>query len=231
MATDTASPSMGEPPLAMPAMSVGEQPYDRASLAGDFMVMIAGQTVEQWRQLAPGNQICEYVDGLIYIPNAPTDEHQDVAGFLFDLFNGWKYARDTGPVRFARWSLALRSDRNPQPDIAVLPGDGGGAVPALLVVEILSPSTRAHDEGLKLTIYQDAAIPEIAFVDLEERCLTVHRRGPDGGYASERLSGGNWSVAGLPGFWVEVSWLWVRPLPNPRRCLETILAGPPAPTG
>lgn len=229
MATNTVSPTTGEASIPAPAVANGERPYDRSSLRGDYMVMIAGQTVEQWRRLAPDNQICEYIDGIIYMPNAPADEHQDVAGFLFYLFQAWRYTRDTGPVRFAPWALTLRADRNPQPDISVLPAEGSQGVPALLVIEILSPSTRAHDLGVKLDLYRDAAIPEIAFIDLDERSVRVERLGAEGRYGTERLTAGCWSVAALPGFWIDVSWLWARPLPNPLRCLETILGRPPAP--
>lgn len=77
-------------------------------------------------------------------------------------------------------------------------------------------------------MYQEHAIPELWFVDMEAHALKVERRGADGGYTVHLIEGGVWAVASLPGLWIEVSWLWARPLPNPRQCLERILAGPPA---
>jgi Uma2 family endonuclease len=225
MATDIEIPAALE---TMGPTHAGEALYDRSSLRGDYMVMIAGQTVEQWWRLAPPNQICEYIDGTIYMPNAPTDEHQDVAGFLFFLLNGCRYDFGMGPVRFGPGVLPLSPDRNPQPDVFVLPPEGRQDVPALLVIEVLSPSTRSHDLGLKSAIYREAAIPELWFIDLEARSLRIDRRGGDGLYTTDHITGGHWAVAALPGFWIDVSWLWARPLPNARRCLEAILAGPPA---
>jgi len=217
------------PGIAPPAEAVEPVPefYSRASLRGDFMVMIAGQTVEDWKRLAPPNQICEYIDGIIYMPNTPTDEHQYVAGFLFHLLDGFRCERGTGEVRFAPCALVLRDDRFPQPDVFVRPIEGVEGVPALLTVEILSPSTRAQDLTKKLAIYQENAIPELWSIDMEGHMLRVDRRGADGGYDTHRVEAGVWYLASLPGFWIDVAWLWDRPLPNPRRCLEAILAGPP----
>jgi len=217
------------PGIAPPAEAIEPAPglYSRASLRGDFMVMIAGQTVEDWLRLAPSNQICEYIDGVIYMPNTPTPEHQDVAGFLFDLLNGFRHERGAGPVRFAPLALPLSEERYPEPDVIAYPPEGRQDVPALLTIEILSPSTRVHDLTKKSPMYQEHAIPELWFIDMEARNLKVERRGDDGRYTVHRLDSGRWAVVCLPGFWIDVAWLWQRPLPNPRRCLEAILAGPP----
>ena len=34
-------------------------------------------------------------------------------------------------------------------------------------------------------------------------------------------------ASGIPVFWIDVAWHWADPLPNARRCLAAILAGPP----
>ena len=79
----------------------------------------------------------------------------------------------------------------------------------------------------KAEIYHEAGIREIWYVDDRDRVVRVDRReerGLPNGFKSPRAST---SSTALPGFWIDVSWLWADPLPNPRRCLETILAGPP----
>src|SRR5690242_16926691 len=147
MGTNTITPAQGAAPVPADDLAPEERLYDRSSLPGDYMVMIAGQTVEQWRRLAPDCRICEYIDGIIYMPNSPAIEHQLAAGFILHLLSGWRCERGSGPVLFAPWTLALGAERNPQPDITVLPL-AEGPVPALVVVEILSPSTRNHDLSL-----------------------------------------------------------------------------------
>jgi hypothetical protein len=48
------------------------------------------------------------------------------------------------------------------------------------------------------------------------------------GYRREQRTEGRLDSTALPGYWLDVAWLWADPLPNPRRCLERILAGPHA---
>src|SRR5947209_1721892 len=161
-------------PTIRPPAEVAAEPlfYDRSSLTGDYMVMIAGQTEEDWWRLAPETRFCEYIDGIIYMPSPVSDEHQDVAGFLFDLLNGFRYERGTGPVRTGPGVLRLGPKRNPEPDVFVLPAGGGDdEAPALLVIEILSPSTRSHDLSRKISLYRDVAIPESWFVDQRDHVL------------------------------------------------------------
>lgn len=51
----------------------------------------------------------------------------------------------------------------------------------LLVVEVLSPSTAAHDRGAKFAAYRRAAsLQEYALVDPDTRTTDVYRRGADG---------------------------------------------------
>ena len=53
--------------------------------------------------------------------------------------------------------------------------------------------------------------------------------GPGVPYLQRTLTGGRIESSAIPGFWIEVSWLWDDPLPNARRCLDEILTNnPPA---
>ena len=58
----------------------------------------------------------------------------------------------------------------------------GGAVDSVpdLAVEVLSPSTRANDEGIKREVYLDSGVRELWLVDPEVRSVTrVRPDGPD----------------------------------------------------
>lgn len=203
--------------------------YDRSSLGGDFMVMIAGQTSEDFERFAPESRSCDYIDGIVYMPSPATDRHQDQVGFLFDLLNGFRCERGGGVVRMGPAVLRLSDQWKPEPDLFVRPGEEAGQPrpPCLLVIEILSPSTRDHDMGPKLSVYKASGIPEIWLFDERDRTVIGERRVGDG-YRREQRTEGRLDSTALPGFWLDVAWLWADPLPNPRRCLERILAGPPA---
>jgi len=211
-----------------------EQWYDRSSLTVDATVTIQGQTEEDFYRYAPENRFCEFIDGVVYLPSPASLWHQDVLGFLFDLLNGFRLARGMGKVMMGPAVLRVAPDRDLEPDIFVvplgaepLPPTGLALGAADLVVEILSPGNRSHDLVCKADVYRQAGIPEVWFVDERDHVLLVERRG-EGGYESHRVGSGPWASSALPGFWIDVDWLWADPLPNPRRCLETILAGPPA---
>ena len=203
--------------------------FDRSSITADLMVAIEDVSEEDWWEFAPEGQVCEYLDGVVYMPSPATNEHQDETGFWFDLLNGFRYARARDVVvRLGPGVLRLATGRNPEPDVFVVPSVvQPGDPPALLVIEVLSRSTRKHDLVRKRDYFQEAALPEIVYVDMENKQLIVHRL-MGGGYSTQTLMTGVWHSAALPGFWVDVSWLWAYDQMDPRECLALILAGPPA---
>ncbi|MGE5756127.1 MAG: Uma2 family endonuclease [Planctomycetaceae bacterium] len=227
MASQIEAQAAGAAPDLSRGVGTPSHVYDRSSLTGDYMVMLSDQAPEDFERYAPESQYCEYINGVVYMPSPATDRHQEHVGFLFHLLDGFRCERGGGVVRMGPSVLRLSEDWKPEPDVFVRPGDGEGhpELPALLVIEVLSRSTRGHDLGLKLSIYRGAGIPEIWLLDECDRTVIVERRVGDG-YRRERYNEGC-LVSTIPGFWIDVAWLWEHPLPNARRCLEAILAGPP----
>lgn len=208
--------------------------YDRSSMVGDFMVMIADQTEEEYLRRAPENKVCEFIDGTVYMPSPVTLWHQFEVQFLAVLLEMFTARRRAGIVLTGPAAIKLRPDCFLEPDIFVLPPGGEAQFhgvycdpPALLVVEVLSKSTRSHDLNLKRDLYREAGVLEVWFVDDRDKVLIVHRRGVDGDEV-ERIESGPYHSRVLPGFWFEVSWLWARPRPDLYECMQIILAGPPA---
>ncbi len=217
------------PVVERPEIACAPRVYDRSSLDGDYLVMIAGQTPEDWERYAPEKQFCEYIDGIVYMPSPVSNRHQEYAVFLSHLLDAYRSERGGWKVLTGPAVLRLAISRKFEPDIFVLPeaaptqaGDR-----AALVIEVLSPSTREYDLVLKRKVYLESGIAEVWFLDERDRALLVDRQTGEG-YEREVRSEGVLRSTGVPGFWIDVSWLWSDPLPNPRRCLEAILAGPPA---
>lgn len=212
-----------------PNQAVAEKPakvFDRSSFEGDFPVLIPCQTSEDFELYASERQRCEYFDGVIYMPSPVTDRHQLFVGFFFDLFNGFQLERGIGTILMGPGVLRLSDDHKPEPNVFIRPTGADEWDPrALLVVEILS-TNRAYDLEFKRAIYEQAGIPEVWYVDDRDKALIVIRKEGDS-YRMEHLTEGIVVVPSVPGLWINVSWLWSKPLPSPRRCLETILAGIP----
>jgi Uma2 family endonuclease len=208
--------------------------YDRSSLKGDFMVMIPDQTLEDYLRRAPENKICEYIDGIVYMPSPASLWHQFDVFFLSFLLSGFTARRQLGHLQGGPACLRVSEKRYLEPDLFVVPYNPAGEFqgffvdpPILLVVEVLSKSTRSQDLKRKVELYRQVEVEEIWFVDDRNDVLIVYRR-MDQGYEVERVDSGPFHCRALPGFWLDVSWLWARPQPDVLACLNAILAGPPA---
>ena len=132
-----------------------ESIYDRSSLNGDYMVMIAGQTAEDFEKYAPEMQYCEYFDGIVYMPSPVVDRHQEQIGFLFHLLDGFRCERGCGQILMGPAVLRLTPEWKPEPDIFVrTPANAPPPQPlALLVVEFHSefhPSPRPRSQASSL---------------------------------------------------------------------------------
>ncbi len=96
-----------------------------------------------------------------------------LAGRMLERFiNESQHVRNQGP-------LALSNDSEPEPALALVhdsPRDYGDAHPAtaLLVVEA-SESTLSFDRTTKARVYARAGIPEYWIINVQARCVEVHR--------------------------------------------------------
>lgn len=206
--------------------------YDRSSLDGDFMVMIAGQTEEDWLRRAP-DTFCEFIDGIVYMPPRVLPEHQEDVNFLLFLIQYYHMHRPVGYIATGPLALKLREDCYLEPDLFLVPEEARAQVreetfgrpPVLLVVEVLSPSNRAYDLNTKAKLYREARVDEVWFVDRRDRVVIVERReGED--YVTERIASGPVVSRSLLGFWFDAGWLWAEP--SLADCVQLVLAGPPA---
>src|ERR1700719_83214 len=95
--------------------------------------------------------------------------------------------------------------------------------PADLVIEIVRESDPGYDVRLKLPRYREARVPEIWTIDPYGQSMRVEVWKPEG-YRTEIVSSGRLAPTVIPGFWLDVSWLWQDPLPPAMACLRPVLA-------
>jgi Uma2 family endonuclease len=123
----------------------------------------------------------ELADGVIVAMAPPGGPHRtivfNVSGVAYNALRGRRPCR--GEVEAG---LRINEHVMWQADLAVTCESAAREiVDPLLVVEVLSPSTRAHDLGRKLTDYKSlASVQEIWMVDSEQRWLQLWRRGGEG---------------------------------------------------
>ncbi len=109
----------------------------------------------------------ELVDGELLVTPSPRVRHQGVSGELFYLL---RQALPAGlRLLAAPMDVRFGPKRQLQPDLLVVRDEGLEAarvesVP-LLVVEILSPSTRSRDQVTKRRVYEQEGVPSYWIVD------------------------------------------------------------------
>ena len=146
-------------------MAVETRPWTRADLA---------------RLPDDGNRY-EVLDGRLLVTPQPAQGHQRVAKDLLVALDA--YARATGSITVAGPGAIPFGDSELQPDLMVVPGvyrdqDWIELPRPLLVIEVLSPSTRRRDFGIKLSAYHvQLGVPEVWLVDREDREIHICRSG------------------------------------------------------
>ena len=106
-----------------------------------------------------------------------------LTAFLFAALRGTEFT-----VRSEAMRVQVNDDEFVYPDLTVTRGAGAfrslrrtSLLDPVLIVEALSPSTRAYDLGEKFQLYRTMpSVEEVLFVDSERRRVEVGRRTDDG---------------------------------------------------
>ena len=154
-------------------------------------------TYEDFCRIPDDGMRHEIIDGVHYVTPSPVRRHQQLMGRLhLAIGNFLELHQDIGEVYlspldtvFSPWDVVepdLVFVAADQLDILTEPNIQGA--PAL-VVEILSPSTRRRDLGIKRQLFDRGGVREYWVVDPKAHELTVYRRPTGGGLvATEQLS-------------------------------------------
>jgi Uma2 family endonuclease len=165
----------------------------------------------------------EWVDGEV-IPLSPASfDHQDLLKFLCYLVDMFVSRHGLGQVFFA--PILMRLESRPsgrEPDLLFVSNEHADRLretyldgPADLVVEIVSPDSDARDHGDKFVEYEAAGIPEYWLIDRLRQEAIFNVLGDDGRYHPAPIGEDGWFESRvLPGFRLQVAWLWQRPLPT-----------------
>lgn len=170
----------------------------------------------------------EFLDGRLVMSPASL-RHEQLFRFLLVLLGSWLDERGGGVVLGSRFPMRLDPRWSPEPDLLVVTDAHRDRLtpqrlegPADLVIEIASDGDPQLDEREKLPRYQAAGIPEIWVVSPQTSSVRCDRLTPPGAYRTERRSGGRIESAVLPGFAIDVDWLWQDPLPSTMACLRSL---------
>lgn len=178
---------------------------------------------EKFLNRAGDDQHVEWVNERMVFMSPVTEPHENIRGFLYSLIKHFVEARQLGRVYSEPFQMKTGPDLPGRaPDVFFVANHNLGRVkrlnvdgPADLVVEIISPGSRATDRGDKFYEYEQGGVPEYWLLDPERRQAEFYLSGNDGIYRVAPLaSEGIYRSQVLAGLWLKLEWLWL-PLPPP----------------
>ena len=141
-------------------------------------------TLEEMHALPEDGNKYELIHGELFVTPAPTNDHETIAARLARLLDPYVNAHGLGLLYRPRAVFRIDRDVEVEPDLMVRAphpdrkGSWETAPLPLLVVEVVSPSSRNHDHAAKRKVYiDDANISEYWIVDGDARTLTSCVRG------------------------------------------------------
>ncbi len=156
-------------------------------------------TLEELHSLPDDGNKYEVVHGELFVTPAPGPLHESVLERLTHILDPYVTAHRLGRIYRAR-AVVRREGSEVEPDLMVRQPpqnlrDSWEKWPTpILVVEVLSDSTRRRDREQKRHFYvRDLSIPEYWIVDAEERIITSVRTGEEDRDFAETLT---WAPAG-----------------------------------
>ncbi|MCX7856333.1 MAG: Uma2 family endonuclease, partial [Anaerolineae bacterium] len=163
----------------------------------------------------------EWVNGEVLLMSPISGEHQGVSEFLLVVISAFVRHNKVGEVRYEPFQMRLASSSR-SPDILFVSYTNlhrlketylDGA--ADLVVEVISPESRARDRGDKFYEYEEAGVREYWLIDPERKQAEFYQMAEDGIYRTALAgSQGVYHSKVLEGLWLKVEWLWQHPKPT-----------------
>lgn len=186
-------------------------------------------TYEEFLEWADEDTLAEWVDGEVVMSSPASLQHQDITDFLTSILRLFVEHYHLGIVISAPFQMKLKQGR--EPDILYISNDHRELLkrtflqgPADLVVEVTSPESVERDRGTKFLEYEAGGVAEYWLIDPLRRQAECYQLNEQGRYAIA-FSGasGIYRASVLPGFWLQIEWLWQDPLPDVARIAWQII--------
>lgn len=145
-------------------------------------------SLEEFYQQLDEDTHAEWVQGEV-VPMSPiSGEHQSISEFLLVLISTYARHHQLGEVRYEPFQMRLASSSRSSDILFVANEHLSRLQPtylddaADLVVEVLSPESRARDRGEKFYEYEEAGGREYWLIDAERKQAEFYQLGEDGVY-------------------------------------------------
>ncbi|MFN8453867.1 MAG: Uma2 family endonuclease [Anaerolineae bacterium] len=188
----------------------------------------------EYLEFAGDSQIVEWVDGEVFTYMPPVSNHQRIVIFLSEFFNSFIQFFDLGELLIAPLEVKLwPGGPSREPDIIFIRRENLSRITEQkvegapdLVVEVISPGSVSIDRVAKFSEYERAGVGEYWIIDprLHQRQADFYILGEDGLYHDRSVDEvGIYHSVIIPDFWLNLTWLWQEPLPNPQLALAELM--------
>ena len=186
-------------------------------------------TYEEYLQDEGENHCTEWVDGKVIDISMVSAEHDDLNLFLLLLLQIWVQEHQAGVVHGDPFNMKTGPTLpGRSPDAMYIAQANRSRIrhthlsgPCDLAVEVISPESRTRDTVEKFQEYAQGGVPEYWIIDHEVRQARFYGVDANGGYQEIPVGAdGILHSHILPGLWLNVAWLWQRPLPTARELLR-----------
>ena len=150
-------------------------------------------TLEELHSLPDDGNKYELLRGALFVTPPPNQDHETIASRLTRVLEPYVTANDLGLVYRPRAVFRFQGSEV-EPDLMVRQPprrnteEWEDAPFPILIVEILSDSTRRRDRNQKREFYVDAEIPEYWIVDPAQRNITIVKPGEEDFVARDSLT-------------------------------------------
>lgn len=170
------------------------------------------KTYEDYLNTPDDGQRYELIDGEIFVSPSPILLHQEAVAELLVRLRAYAKQQGAGKVILSPMDVRLDRDIVVQPDLVFVRKGSAADNPEEprivgspdLLIEVLSPSNRSHDQVRKRELYARFGVPEYWIVDPIQRTITMLTLN-DGAYGETRRKAGALKSNVLPGFELNVS--------------------------
>ena len=149
-------------------------------VAPDSMIILKKATEDDYFTLANEDLKVEFDGECLYIHSPATKKNKNVVFNLLTVFKADFRTNPTlGEAIGSKFALKLPTGKRSEPDVVIV---AQGVVNdfdsifegiPLMVIEILSPSTRDYDLNEKRSWYQEVCIKELWFIDLDNETILI----------------------------------------------------------
>jgi len=176
-------------------------------------------TYEEFLAWADEDTLAEWVNGDIVMTSPASLAHQNIAMFLAQIMRSFVEQRGLGRIITPPFQMKLTTSGR-EPDLLFIANEHLARLqpayldgPADLVIEIVSPESIGRDRGEKFYEYEAGGVPEYWIIDPQRQWADFYYLEGDRYHPVFSGQQGEYHAQALPGFWLQVEWLWQEPPP------------------